>query len=112
MLSYYESIIKLPNECWIGKIGYRYDFWYKKSIILTDCIAFYYISEKIIVLKKDDVIHVFSTNIIVKDNYKTVEKLAEVSIYSNISYIKLNFKYYFYLVNSNGEIKYYINGKN
>ncbi len=105
MADYYKEIIRIPNGAWIARHNNFYDFWYKEKILLTNCINYTYISRKLIILKKDNVIHIFSTNIINKDNHDTVEKIAEFKCFKDIAYVKIICEQHVYLIDMNCQIK-------
>lgn len=105
MREYYESIIKIPNGAWIGiKDGY-YDFYYKNDLILLQCSNYSYVSERLLAFKKDNTIHVFSLNIITKNNTCTIEKLATFTAFKSIAYVKIICERYMYLIDQNCQIK-------
>lgn len=104
--SYYDSVIQIPNGSWIGIRNGSYDFGYKDSIIVTDCINYAYISNKLVALKKDEKILVYSTNIRNIGKFQTVEKLLEFTAYSKVAYGKIICEKYTYLINGNCQIKF------
>lgn len=104
--TYYDSVIHIPNGSWIGIRNLEYDFGYKDNIILFGCSNYSYLSGKIIALKKDDKVIVYSTNITYIGNLKTVEKLLEFTSYSHVAYGKIICERNTYLIDSNCQIKF------
>ncbi len=106
MSDYYKEIIQIPNGAWIAKHNNLYDFWYKEKILLTNCINYSYISQRLIVLKKDNVIQIFSTKIINRDSQDTVEKIAEFKCFKDIACVRIVCEQYVYLIDMNCQIKF------
>lgn len=103
---YYDSVICIATDLWIGKKDYFYDFGYEGRVILSGCINFSYVSGKIIAFKKDSKIIVFSTKIKNNFNLPTPEKLLEFTAYSHVAYGKIICENYTYLIDGNCQIKF------
>ena len=106
MTNYYKNIIRIPNGAWIGEANHRYDLGYKDKVILTDCVNYSYVSGRLIALKKDNKIYVFSTNITVIGSEETLEKIAEFTAFRDIAYLKVICEHYTYLIDRNCQIKF------
>ena len=104
--NYYDTRYKLCNGAIIASHNGIYDFLYEDRIILASCQNFSYLSGKIIVLKKDEKIIVYSTKIIEENGIKTVQKLLEFIAHSKIAYGKIICEKNMYLIDGNCQIKY------
>lgn len=103
---YYDTITHIANGFWIGKKNLLYDFGYEHSVILSGLVNFSYLSQKIIALKKDSKIFVYSFKITNQNNIIGPEKLLEFTAYSPIAYGKIVCEYNTYLIDCNCQIKY------
>lgn len=74
-----NKMYKLKNGFWINSKGILFDFGIDDEIIVTDCNNFSYVSNKIISVKKNDTITVFSILPIEKNGKKLPNKLASIS---------------------------------
>ena len=70
---------KLKNGFWIKSKGTLFDLGLDDELIMTDCTNFSYISEKLLVIKKKNVITIFSAIPIQKKEKKAANILASFS---------------------------------
>ncbi len=103
---YYSNVIKLKNGAWIGSKNLKYDFFYNDNLILAGCTNFSYISGKLVCLKKDSKIIVYSMNIVNLNGNDTPEKLLEFVAHSKLAYGKIICERYTYLIDGNCQIKF------
>ena len=70
---------KLKNGFWIKSKGTTFNLGLDKNLIMVDCSNFSYVSDKIIVTKKKNVITIFSAIPIAKNEKKEANILASFS---------------------------------
>ena len=106
MIKKYKNLIQIPNGIWIGDENSRFDLGLNNTIILEECSNYSYVLNRLIALKKDDKIYVFSTNIVTIGNCDTIAKLAEFKAFSDIVYLKVVCEQYIYLIDKNCQTKF------
>lgn len=70
---------KLKNGFWINSKGTLFDLGLNNDLIISDCSNFSYVSNKLIVIKKKNVITIFSAEPIEKNGKKEANILASFS---------------------------------
>lgn len=69
----------LGNGFWINSKGVLFDLGLDEDLVMADCTNFSYISGKLIVTKKKNVITIFSASPIEENNKRKVNILASFS---------------------------------
>ena len=100
----YENVIKMPHGFWIGTNFDLFDLGFNNYILKDNCINYSYLSGRIIIVKKANVVSIFSA-IPKQINGRTVpEKLGEFSYYSPNLYTEVIIGGYSYLVDYNCQV--------
>ena len=77
-----ETTYALKNGFWINVKGNLFDFGLNNDIILNDCNLFYYISDTLFFIKKENNIHIYSA---IPEEEHGKNKAIELASFSNTS---------------------------
>lgn len=95
---------KLGNGFWINSKGVLFDLGLDEDLVMADCTNFSYISGKLIVTKKKNVITIFSAIPIKENNRNTSKILASFSNNSPNIFANVIINDYCYTIDYNCQV--------
>lgn len=97
----YENIVKLPHGFWIGVNGPSFDLGFNENILKDNCVNFSYVSDILIIVKKKNVVSIFSAVSKFENGKSIPKKLGEFSCNSPKLSVEVIHDGYAYLVDYN-----------
>lgn len=100
----YENVINMPHGFWIGVNGASFDFGFNEKILKDNCINYSYVSNVLIIVKKKNIVTIFSAIPKLENEKRTPEKLGEFSYYSPKLSTEIIHDGYAYIVDYNCQV--------
>ncbi len=99
--------INFVNGLWIQPHDTLYDLGCYDNIIMRNCVNYSYIANALMIVKKHNVVYIFSINTTKQDGILQPKKMAEFSCYSPKVFADITVNGYRYTIDYNCQVTYY-----